>query len=306
MIICASRRTDVPAFHSEWMMNRLRAGYALVRNPVHRTTVHRVDLTPANVDCMIFMTKDPRPMMPFLDELDEMRLRYLFHVTVTPYGKDIEPGVPSKADVADAFRSLSERIGRKNVVWRYDPVMFNDKITPEYHGRKFETLCSELAEHTDRCAFSFLDMYGKLSGFSDRGLLRASLRSEKEAFGEAVGETARRHGVALTHCCPDVDLSKYGIQKRGCIDRETMLSLGIPFDDRPAAIRDGCMCIRNIDVGCYDTCMHDCIYCYANSKTKDRKREVYDPAGELLCGTVGDKDSVTCLRSRTVMRLSDV
>ncbi|MDR3206431.1 MAG: DUF1848 domain-containing protein [Candidatus Methanoplasma sp.] len=303
MIVCASRRTDIPAFHPEWMMNRLRAGYALVRNPVHRTTVHRVDLTPANVDCIVFMTKNPRPMIPFLDELNGMNIRYIFHVTVTPYDGDIEPGVPSKADIADSFRMLSDAIGRDRVVWRYDPVMFNDRITPEYHKRKFETLCRELSEHTGRCTFSFLEMYGKLSGEST---LRAPLPSEKEEFGAAAGEIAERYGVALTHCCPDADLSRYGIRKRGCIDRETLLSLGIPFDDRPAGLRDRCMCVRNIDIGCYDTCVHDCVYCYANSKTADRKKEVYDPAGEMLGGTVGEGDSIVGLRSRNVLRLSDL
>ncbi|MCL1978580.1 MAG: DUF1848 domain-containing protein, partial [Methanomassiliicoccaceae archaeon] len=121
MIICASRRTDIPAFHAEWLMNRIRGGYALVRNPVARNVVYKVDMQPRNVDLLMLMTKDPRPMTPYISELKEMGMNIGFQITITPYGRDIEPRVPDKADAIEAFRTISGMIGKERTVWRYDP-----------------------------------------------------------------------------------------------------------------------------------------------------------------------------------------
>jgi hypothetical protein len=129
-------------------MNRVRAGSALVRNPVCRDLLHRVELSTESVDCFVFFTKDPRPMMRHLDELDGMGHEYVFQITVNPYGADIEPGVPRKAEVAESFRELGDRIGRGRLVWRYDPVILGGRMTVEYHRRKFETLCNELGDRT--------------------------------------------------------------------------------------------------------------------------------------------------------------
>jgi hypothetical protein len=306
MIICASRRTDIPAFHSEWMMNRLRAGYALVRNPVHRSTVYRVDLTPKNVDCIVFITKDPGPIITHLDEIDAMHLNYIFQITVTPYGKDVEPGVRSKADIADSFRQLSDRVGKKRTVWRYDPVIFNEKFDIGYHERKFETLCCEFQGYTGRCTFSFLDMYDKLESSLGPDVLRSATEEEVDSFGRMISKVSERYGIVPSYCCAKHDLSEYGIKPRGCIDRDMMMSLGMPFEEMSAPIRKGCKCVKNIDIGGYDTCDHDCIYCYANRNTAEsRKKKVYDPASEMLHGTVGPGDEIVELSARTALRLSD-
>lgn len=302
MIICASRRTDIPAFHSEWMMNRLRAGYVLVRNPVCRTVINRVDLRRSNVDCMIFMTKDPRPMIPHLDELDSMGLRYCFQVTITPYGKDIEPGVGFKADIADAFKTLSSRIGKERIIWRYDPVILGGKMDAEYHRKKFKLLCRELEGYTDRCTFSFLDMYGKISGSG----LRTASGEEKDAIGEIMSKTASEHGIELSYCCADRDLSKYGIIPRGCIDGAAMARMGSPFEEAASPLRPGCRCVKNIDIGAYDTCLHDCVYCYANGKSSKRRHSAsYNPESEILGDPAAEGDEVLELKSRDVLRLSD-
>ena len=182
MIISASRRTDIPAFHSEWMMNRLRAGYALVRNPVSRTTVHRVDLTRGNVDCIVFMTKDPGPMVDNMREIARMGHTALFQVTLTPYGKDLEPGVRFKADVNDSCLDMAGIIGRDRMVWRYDPVILNAGISLEYHRRKFSMMCSEASQWTDRCVFSFVDIYGRLLGLEGAGVIRRVSPEEMDAF----------------------------------------------------------------------------------------------------------------------------
>lgn len=304
MIICASRRTDIPAFHAEWMVNRLRAGYCLVRNPVYRQLVYRVDLTRRNVDAIVFISKDPRPMVPYLKEIGSMGHMYMFQITINPYGRDLEPGVPFKADVADSFKEISDRIGKDRVVWRYDPIVINDRYSIDWHRRKFELLCRELEGYTDRCTFSFIDMYGKLGKFGDR--LRSVSFSEMDRMAEMMVPIAERYGMRLGYCCARRDLSQYGIEPRGCIDRQTMRSLDIPFEEMDTPLREGCRCVRNIDIGEYNTCSHDCLYCYANTNDpSSRTEKVYDPEGELLFGTLGPEDEVVPLKGRETPRLSD-
>jgi len=306
MIICASRRTDIPAFHSEWLMNRIREEYALVRNPVAKNVVYRVDMSPRNVDLLLLMTKDPRPMIPFLEELKERRMKIGFQVTITPYGREIEPGVPDKADVAEAFRTISKMIGKDRIIWRYDPVILNDKLDIKYHQRKFGVLCKELTGYTDRCVFSFIDVREKLKGLSENGILRDVSEEEADEIGKALSDVARDNRMELTLCCSKYDLSQYGISSRGCIDREQMMAMNVPFEEMQTPIRDGCKCVRNIDIGEYDTCDHDCIYCYANRSTdKARKQRKYDPNSKMLFGPVRGSDVIVELASRKNSKITD-
>ena len=306
MIICASRRTDIPAFHSEWLMNRLRAGYVLVRNPIYKAIVYKIDLTPRNVDCLLFITKDPRPLMPYLKDIAKMGYMYTFQVTITPYGNNIEPGVPFKADIADAFKQISEKIGSDRILWRYDPILVNENFNIGYHKRKFELLCKELEGYTDRCTFSFIDMYGKLGKLSEAGVLRSVTRSEMDVLGKEMSDISMKYGIRLSYCCAKYDLSKYGIEPRGCIDRETMRLLNIPFEDMTMPLREGCRCVKNIDIGMYDTCFHDCVYCYANSSDREKRNlKIFDPENEMLYGFLEKDDRIVELSSRTIGRIND-
>jgi hypothetical protein len=305
MIIGASRRTDVPAFHSEWFMNRLRAGHVLVRNPVCKNVVYRINLDPKKVDCIVFITKDPGPMIRHLDEIDDMGFRYIFQVTVTPYGKDIEPGVRNKDEIKRSFIELSDRIGRRNIIWRYDPVIFGDGMDIGYHTKKFEELCSGFEGHTERCVFSFLDMYEKFRELPDGSCLRGVADTEKVQFAAMAGRTAESHGIELTSCCNSADLSEYGIRRRGCIDGETFRGLGIPYERCYAPLREGCLCVKNIDVGAYGTCRHNCVYCYANPGGGSRGDRSYDVNSEMLTGHLEKDDNVVSLKGPSNSRLTD-
>lgn len=288
-------------------MNRLRAGYAMVRNPIHRNTVHRVDLRRSNVDCLFFITKDPRPLEPHLPEIGSMGHMYVFHVTLNPYGRDLEPGVPFKADINDSCIRIAERIGRDRMVWRYDPVIFNDHHGIDYHRRKFELLCREASQWTDRCMFSFVSMYGKLGMFEESGLLRQVSRREMVEFARMASKVAEDHGMSIGQCCGSLDLSEYGIDRRGCLDRGWMNSLNIPYEDESGHLRDGCRCVKSIDIGQYDTCMHDCVYCYANrADASSRVRKVYDETSEMLWGQVMPRDKVVDMGSREASRIEDL
>jgi hypothetical protein len=287
-------------------MNRIREGYALVRNPVAKNVIHTVDLSPKNVDLLLLMTKDPRPMIPFIDELKEMGVSIGFQVTVTPYGRDIEPGVPDKADITEAFRTISGMIGKDRMVWRYDPVILNGKFDVRYHQRKFSTLCGELAGYTDRCIFSFVEAHDKLKRLYDAGILRNISKEESKDVGRALSDIATEHGIELSLCCSEHDLSEYGIQKRGCVGREQMISLGIPFEEPQAPLRERCLCVRNVDIGEYDTCGHDCIYCYANRSTDSaRKHKIYDPDSRILFGEVRASDVIVDPAPRKNSKITD-
>ncbi len=304
MIICASRRTDIPAFHSEWFMNRIRAGYALVRNPMCRNLVERVSLEKRDVDCIFFMSKNPVPMENNLDEIDSMGFDYTFQVTITPYGKDIEPNVPMKADVSDCCRRISERIGRGRMLWRYDPVMFNENIDLEYHRRRFDTLCREASAWTDRCVFSFLDMYRKLE-CSDIKQYRPASASEMDQFMRMAVKTAEEYGIDLSYCCSKTEYTHYGISSDGCFGPKHLKMLDIPYEIPQKPIRECCGCVKSIDIGQYDTCMNDCVYCYANRPVSDRSERIYNPDSEMLSGSVGPDDLVRMIGGSRISKITD-
>lgn len=160
MIINTGMRTDVPAFYSEWLMNRLRAGFVLVRNPYRPELVTRYELNPDVVDCIAFCTKNPAPVLKYLDELKIFH-QYWF-VTITPYGKDIEPNVPPKEDVMRDFIALSKAVGINCVGWRYDPIFIDNIYTLERHIADFEQMCKMLSGYTKVCVISFIDLYEKV------------------------------------------------------------------------------------------------------------------------------------------------
>jgi len=141
MILSVSRRTDIPNYYSEWFYNRIREGFLYVRNPMNPHQISKISLSSDIVDCIVFWTKNPANMMPRLDELQNYK--YYFQFTLTGYGKDIEPNIPNKRkDLIKTFQNLSERIGSEKVIWRYDPILLNEKYISEYHIKAFKEIAS--------------------------------------------------------------------------------------------------------------------------------------------------------------------
>lgn len=160
MILSASRRTDIPNYYSDWFLHRIEEGFVYVRNPMNPHQISKINLSPEVVDCIVFWTKNPKPM---LDRLAELKAySYYFQFTLTGYGTDIEAGVPHKKEsIIPTFQSLSGKIGKEKVIWRYDPILFTDKYTPEYHLKAFEQIASALHGYTNKCVISFVDTYVK-------------------------------------------------------------------------------------------------------------------------------------------------
>ena len=292
MIISASRRTDIPAFYSEWFFNRLREGFVYVRNPFNRKQVGKIRLTPELVDCFIFWTKDPLPMMKRLDELKEYN--YYFQFTLTSYRKDVETNLRKKNDILKTFKQLSDMIGKERVIWRYDPIFLNPYYTKEYHYEWFERLAEELEGYTERCVISFLDLYKKTER-NIKALEIISLTTEDiYEIAERFSSIVRDKNIAIKTCSEAIDLTKYGIEKGKCIDdRIISRIMNCPIDvKKDDTQREVCGCVKSIDIGEYNSCQHNCLYCYANFnykqvKENSQKHLVNSPI--LIGNLVGDE-----------------
>ncbi|MEG0759389.1 MAG: DUF1848 domain-containing protein [Raoultibacter sp.] len=292
MILSASRRTDIPCYYSEWFMNRIRAGYVLTRNPMNHAQLSKIPLSPDIVDCIVFWTKDAANMLPNLDELDRLGYKYYFQFTLTPYDRTLEANLRPKAEIEDTFIELSKRIGRERVVWRYDPIILNDTLDTQYHKAQFVRMFEKLSPYTDTVTISFVDMYPKLKTH----LIRPITEDEIAKLSAFIAKTTKEHGIRAVACCEKDDLTKYGIERSSCIDRERIENIiGCPLDVKPDKNqRGGCGCFKSIDIGVYNTCLNGCVYCYANdsSVTTSRRHASHNPENEILIGNVLDSENI--------------
>ena len=171
-----------------------------------------------SVDCFVFWTKNPGPMMDRLSALDEMGYPYYFQFTLTAYGTDLEPGVADKDEMIKIFRRLSRRIGPERVVWRYDPVLLGGDYTIQYHREWFEKMCRDLCGYTESCVISFLDMYSRIKkNMEYQGILPLS-QEHIRILASILGPIAARYGIRMSTCSEEMDLEEYGIRKGKCID----------------------------------------------------------------------------------------
>ena len=286
MIINTGMRTDIPAFYSEWFMNRIREGFVLVRNPYCPERITRYELNTDVVDCLAFCTKDPAPMLKYLDELKAYH-QYWF-VTITPYGKEIEPNVPPKEEVMQSFITLSRSVGIDCVGWRYDPIFIDRVYTPERHINDFELMCKTLSGHTKVCVISFIDLYEKVKRNFPQA--RTVTQQERIALGSAFADIGRRYGITIKACAEGNDLAPYGVDCGGCMTRQTFekaigSNIIVP---KKRSQRAECACVLGTDIGAYDTCGHLCRYCYANYDHENVRRNmrIHDPDSPLLVGKV--------------------
>ena len=261
MIISASRRTDIPAFYSEWFLNRLGKEVVVV-NPFNSKQANAIPLNKESVDCIVFWTKNARPLLDRIDEL--AGYNYYFQFTVNGYGKTIEPGVPELSDVIGTFQELSEKIGKEKVIWRYDPIFIDDGHDVGWHISNFKKIADELSDYTEKCVFSFIDMYAKTRRNTSRYGIREPTKEEMESIACQLSRVASEHKIGLCTCCEAIDLDRYGIKHNRCIDGELIRRLfNIMVDDVRDAQRENCGCLKCHDIGVYNTCLHKCRYCYA-------------------------------------------
>lgn len=292
MILNTGMRTDIPAFFTEWFMNRIRTGYVLVRNPYRSDWITRYELNPDVVDCLVFCTKNPEPMLKYMDELK--RFQQYWFVTITPYGKDIEPNVPPKETVMQNFIRLSDAVGIHCVCWRYDPIFIDNIYTVERHISDFEQMCKTLSGHTEVCVISFIDLYEKVKRNFPQ--VREVSVQERIQIGKSFVAIGKRYGITIKGCAEGTELAAYGVDCTGCMTKETFekamgCKLNVPKKKSPRA---ECDCLLGTDIGAYDTCGHLCRYCYANSNQENVRQNLkaHNPDSPLLLGSLRDGEEI--------------
>jgi len=266
MIINTGCRTDIPAYFSQWFYNRIREGYVYVRNPYQDNVVMKYRLTPDVVDCLAFCTKNPAPILPRLSEIEAFR--QFWFVTITPYGKEIEPFVPPKEEVIADFKKLSSLIGNKKTGWRYDPIFITDKYTLEAHIEAFEHMAAELSGYTHDCVVSFIDLYEKTKR-NFRGV-KAVTKDEQIVIAKEFVRIGNKYDIRIKTCVESQELSRFGIDCSGCMTKpviERAIGCNLSIRQRKST-RGGCNCLLGNDIGVYNTCAHGCVYCYANYDRK--------------------------------------
>jgi hypothetical protein len=266
MILFVSGRTDIPAFYAEWFMKRVRAGFVDVRNPYYGQQVTRYKLTPDLVDCLVFCTKNPAPMLPYLEELQSFGFGLYFFVTITPYGKDIEPHVPDKDHVLDTFCKLSGIVGKDSIGWRYDPILIDHAWTIERHIEAFSHMAAKLSGYTHTAVISFIDLYEKVK-LNYPEIKRISSDNQHRITASFV-RIARTFGMSVKPCGEDKSLESLGADCSGCMTVrtfETAIGQNLKVPPNPNNRRE-CACYLTGDIGAYNTCGHFCRYCYANAE----------------------------------------
>lgn len=289
MILQVSGRTDICALYPKWFVNRLKAGYVLVRNPYNNQQVSYVEINKDVVDCIAFCTKDPKAIMPYLKEIEQMGYHYFFMVTITPYDKDIEPNVRLKLEIIKTFIELSNLIGKNRIIWRYDPILLNERYTIKFHLQMFEKMCQLLYKYTNTVIISFLDIYknifNKFNELSDEDVY---------LLADNLGRIAKKYHLEIKTCSEKYHLEQYGIKKGSCLEKSYIEDLiGYPLDIKTNQNRTNCSCLASIDIGAYSCCNHDCLYCYAcNHQLVAKNMANHDENSEMLLGYLTDHDKV--------------
>lgn len=292
MILNVSGRTDIVAFYSDWFFKRLKEGYADVRNPFCPSNVTRVILSKETIDAIVYCTKNPIPLLKYTKELKQYPT--LLQVTITPYGKEIEPFVPPKGNIIKTVKELSKTIDPKYIYVRYDPIFLSNKYHIFYHIQKFEELLDKLEGSISRVIISFLDekkntvLHQKEIGY------QMPSKQKIEFIASSFAEIAKKHNVEICTCAEEFDFSKYGFLKEGCIDPTTIWKLTGKTKFKKGSLRKNCLCLKTVDIGSYNSCPHKCLYCYANYDEKKicENYKNHDSNSSLLIGKLKKEEIV--------------
>ena len=301
MILNTGLRTDIPGFFSEWFYNRIEEGFVYVRNPYVKNQIYSYRLDPELIDCIIFCTKNPKPMFENLEKID--KFNQYWHITITPYEKEIEPNVPPMNDVLESFKYLSKKLGKENVTLRYDPIFINEKYTLEKHIESFEYIINSLSGYTTEAIISFIDLYEKTKRNFPKA--REVTKDERLKLGKEFAQIGKKNNITIKTCVEGSELDKFGIDSSGCMTKEVIerainKNLNIP---KQKARNGECYCLLNNDIGEYNTCAHGCLYCYANSNKKLVKRnlKLHDPKSPILIGEIKEDDIIKEMKQKSLI-----
>lgn len=271
MILSVSRRSDIPAFYSKWLVERLKNGVIERVNPMNPLQVTRLMFEPHDINAVVLWTKNPAAFMEHVEELTDMgyRLRFLF--TLNSYPEYAEPGLNSLEERIELFRELGKKLGKSSVAWRYDPVIFSNSFTAVWHLEQVAKIWKGIEGSTDRLIMSFYDSYRA----PDKRMRKSSefrevyrRETSRVMFLKKVNMMFKDTDVKLSLCAQGEDMADQGIMNGPCIDgREISETYGIKTTKRrDKSQRNLCLCTESFDIGAYDTCRYSCIYCYADRR----------------------------------------
>ena len=317
IIVSASRSTDIPTFYADWFVERWKAGYVKWKNPFNGVPLY---VFFKNTRVVVFWTKNPKPMMKHLDFLDENVKNYYFQFSLNDYDKEgFEGKVPRVENRIETFKELSNRIGKEKVVWRFDPLLLTNEIDVKELLKRLEKIGDELYKYTNKLVFSFADIgiYKKVENNLNKAniqYIEFTLETMLE-FAEGLQKLNKKWGLELATCAEKFDLNKYGINHNKCIDDDLMIDLfhqdeelmkflGVEFTEpslfdatttitktkkiKDKGQREACGCIMSKDIGEYNTCPHECVYCYANTSKEaafaNYKSHTMNPKADTITG----------------------
>ena len=291
MILNVSGRTDVVAFYSKWFMNRYNEGFVDVRNPFYHSQVSRIYFT--DVDAIMFCTKNPTPI---IEDLKNINKPIIFHVTLTPYNNDIEVNVPSKKDIIESIKKISNIIGIDNIYIRYDPIFISNKYSINYHIKVFDKMCTLLDGYVKHIIVSFIDDYKNVRNNYKDLMLKEFTENDYKEIGINFSSSATRHNMTVQTCFEDIRLLEYGFIKEDCLSKELATKITGKDNHKKWKARKGskCSCVEMVDIGVYNSCKHFCKYCYANydeNKVLDNYKN-HNPNSSLLIGELSDNDII--------------
>ena len=297
MIISASRRTDIPAFFGDWFMKRIEEGYFHRVNPFNPNQVSEISLKPDDVEGFVFWTKNPRPFLKHISILEAKGYGFYFQYTLNDYSTLLEPHLPSVEKRVNCFKELSSQIGSERVIWRYDPIIVSNLTPVSYHVEKLESLARQLQGYTVRLVISFMDFYGKTENKIKKLQQKESITFADISAPEHTGELERlvreisrigaEYGMKVETCSEAMDLDHFGITHGSCIDARLISQLGKnPSMKKDKNQRGSCLCVESVDVGVYNTCKFNCLYCYAvqSEQALNKTLQRHDPESASLIG----------------------
>jgi Domain of unknown function (DUF1848). len=290
MILSVSQRSDIVAFYIEWFMKRYHEGFWDVRNPYYPQQISRIKRSA--VDMIYFCTKNPIPILSYLDEIEEP---IVFNVTLTPYGKEIEPTVIDKRKIIEAIKVLSKKVGKENVYVRYDPIFLSEKYTLEYHIRVFTRMCTLLDGFISYIIVSFLDDYKNVRNNQQVLKTRKFEEEDYRKIGKNFAQIAKEHGMSVQTCCEQQRLLEYGFIKQDCMSNELAYKMtGKTYKKWTARQSRDCSCVGFVDIGVYNSCLHFCKYCYANydENKVEKNYSFHKVDSTLLVGVVEAQEEV--------------
>ena len=255
-IISVSRREDIPALENRvnWFFDKIKDGHVNIKNPFSGKDY---DIFFDETKFAVFWTKNPKPI---ISRLNELPFKYYFQFTLNDY-PEYELNVPPLNERIETFKYISDLCGRGSIVWRFDPIIINDKISEDDIINRIQNIGDQIFEHTEKLIFSYVDPYKKL------GNKFVEINDDiKISVANRLIDMNKNWGLELSTCAESINLD--GIVHNKCVDPDLIERICGDQkwikDKKDKSQRPDCGCIVSADIGTFKTCRHGCRYCYSN------------------------------------------